>query len=255
MRTFALDHPATGYKRLTWMMIDEDVAYLRAYQVYRVLVAQDLMARRPAPPVETLRHPAAPDHSDQRWHVDIMYLYIGPRWYYLVDIVDGYSRYLVRWSLNLTMLSDTVTLTVQEALDQLPTRRPGEPQIIHDHGGQFISGEWRKFIAGAGVTDVFTRAAHPQSNGIVERLHRTHRKEGLDDAALADYYRALGTMAGWSDFYNHARPHSALRYLRPVDYYRGDPEARLAERRQKLALAVETRKAYWQEHSDVKERG
>ncbi len=70
VRGFALDHPATGYKRLTWMMIDEDVAYLRAYQVYRILVAQNLLARRPTPPTETLRRPAAADHPDQRWHVD-----------------------------------------------------------------------------------------------------------------------------------------------------------------------------------------
>ena len=36
-------------------------------------------------------------------------------------------------------------------------------------------------------------------------------------------------MAGWHHFYNHERPHSALKYRRPVDYYRGDPPARLAE--------------------------
>jgi len=246
VRRFALDHPAAGYKRLTWMMVDEDVAYLRPYQVYRLLVAQDLLQRRPTPVPETLRRPPAPDHADQAWHIDLMYLYIRPRWYYLVDIVDGYSRYLVHWSLNLTMLTDTVTLTVQEALDQLPTRRPSEPQIIHDHGSQFISAEWQKFVEGAGVTDILTRVAHPQSNGVVERLHRTHREEGLNDEALADYYQALGTMAGWSDYYNYQRPHSALGYLRPVDYYRGDPESRRAERQQKLTQAVEARKMYWQ---------
>ncbi len=255
VRSFALDYPAAGYKRLAWMMVDEDVAYLRPYQVYRILVAQNLLLRRSAPTAGALPRPPAPDHPDQAWHIDLMYLRIGPRRYYLVDIVDGYSRYLVHWSLNLTMLADTVTLTVQEALDQLPTRRSGEPQLIHDHGGQFISRAWRDFIAGAGVTDIFTRAAHPQSNGLVERLHRTHREEGLDGEALTDYYRALGTMAGWGDYYNHRRPHSALHYLRPVDYYRGDPEARLAGRQRKLVQAVEARKAYWQEHWDVKERG
>ena len=255
VRSFALDHPAAGYKRLAWMMVDEDVAYLRPYQVYRILVAQNLMTRRPAPAPEVLRRPPAPDHPDQAWHIDLMYLRIGARWYYLVDIVDGYSRYLVHWSLNLTMLTDTVTLTVQEALDQLPTRRPGEPQIIHDHGSQFISAEWRTFVEGAGVTDIPTRVAHPQSNGVVERLHRTHREEGLPAEVLAGYYQALGTMAGWSDYYNYHRPHSALGYLRPVDYYRGDPATRLAGRQQKLAQAVADRKAYWQEHLDVKERG
>ena len=256
VRGFALTHPQTGYKRLAWQMVDEDVAYLRPYQVYRILTEHELLCRRARPPAEALRRPPEPDHPDQVWHIDLMYLYIRPRWYYLVDILDGYSRFLVHWSLNLTMLADTVTLTVQEALERLPEHRPaGEPRLVHDHGSQFLSAEWRLFIEGAGVTDIKTRVAHPESNGRLERLHRTHREEGLTEEDLANYYRALEGMTRWSHYYNYKRPHSALNYLRPVDYYRGDPVARLAEREQKLVQALEARKAYWEAHSDVKERG
>ena len=42
--------------------------------------------------------------------------------------------------------------------------------------------------------------------------------------------------------------------MRPIDYYRGDPQARLAAREQKLALALEGRKHYWQAYETVKER-
>jgi len=52
-------------------------------------------------------------------------------------------------------------------------------------------------------------------------------------------------MTEWSHYYNYERPHSALKYLCPADYYRGDPDARLAEREQKLVQAAEARKAYW----------
>ena len=251
---FSLTHPAMGYKRLTWVMVDQDVVYLRPYQVYRILDAQELLCRRPTLPPETLRRPPEPDHPDQVWHVDLMYLYIRPRWYYLVDILDGYSRFLVHWSLNPTMLAETVTFTVQEALERLSQRQPGEPKLVHDHGSQFISAEWRAFVAGARVTDIPTRVAHPESNGRLERLHRTHREEGLSEEDLSDYYQALATMAGWSHYYNHERPHSALHYLCPIDYYRGDPEARLAVRVEKLARAVELRRDYWQAYADVKER-
>ena len=219
---FALAHPMTGYKRLTWLMVDQDVAFLRPYLVYRILKGWDLLARRPQALPEALTQPPAPDHADQVWHIDLMYLFIRPRWYYLVDIVDGYSRFLVHWSLNLTMEADTVTLTVQEALERLPGRRPGEPKIVHDHGSQFISVEWRRFIEAAGVTDIPTRVAHPQSNGIVERLHRTHREEGIPKELLTDYYR-------------------------------GDPAVRLAEREAKLIRAIEARRAYWQLNSIGKE--
>ena len=86
-----------------------------------------------------------------------MYLYINPRWYYLVDIIDDYSRFLVNWSLNLTMESETVTMTVQESLDKLEDRIEGEPRVIHDHGSQFISHEWHNFVKGAGSSQSATR--------------------------------------------------------------------------------------------------
>jgi putative transposase len=245
VREFALSHPKMGYKRLAWQMVDQDVAYLRPWQVYKILRESGLLSRRAVPQAEPLKRPLPPNHADEVWHIDLMYLYIKPRWYYLVDILDGYSRFLVHWSLNLTMLADTVTLTVQEALDGLPQRRSGEPKIVHDHGSQFLSQEWRRFVQGAGVTDVKTRVAHPQSNGVVERVHRTHREEGLDEETLSDYYRAVEGMTGWVCYYNYDRPHTALKYLCPNDYYRGDPEARLAERQQKLVEAAEVRKAYW----------
>jgi putative transposase len=242
---FALVHTKMGYKRLTWQMVDEDVAYLRPYQVYRVLKEADLLRRWRTPSSEPLRRPPEPDHPDQVWHIDLMYVWIASRWYYLVDILDGYSRFLVHWSLNLTMLADTVTLTVQEALERLTDRRSGEPRLVHDHGSQFLSAEWRAFIEGAGVTDIKTRVAHPESNGRLERLHRTHREEGLTEETLGAYHQALEVMTSWGDYYNHRRPHTALKYLCPADYYRGDPEARLAERERKLVQAVESRKAYW----------
>lgn len=253
VRDFALVYPQMGYKRLAWMMVDEDVAFLRPWQVYDILSRHDLLRRGAQSVSEPLRRPPEPDHPDQVWHVDIMYLYIQPRYYYLVDILDGYSRFLVHWSLNLTMTADTVTFTVQEALEGLPQRRPGEPSIVHDHGSQFLSVEWHTFIAGAAVTDIRTRVAHPESNGRLERLHRTHREEGLTEEDLRDYYRALDGMARWSLYYNYKRPHSALRYLRPVDYYRGDPAARLAERERKMAQALAAREQYWQTIGNVKE--
>jgi transposase InsO family protein len=205
VRSYALEYPQIGYKRLTWQMIDDDVAYLKPYQVYEVLKERGLLRWGKNGTSETLNRPPEPDHPDEVWHVDLMYLYISPRWYYLVDIIDGYSRFMVNWSLNLTMESETVTMTVQDALEKLDNRRKGEPRIVHDHGSQFISHEWRNFVEGAGITDIKTRVAHPESNGRVERLHRTHREEGLTEEALTSYYTALDAMECWDEYYNHRR--------------------------------------------------
>jgi transposase InsO family protein len=254
VRSYGLEYPQIGYKRLTWQMIDDDVAYLKPYQVYEILKERGLLRWGKNGASETLNRPPEPDHPDEVWHVDLMYLYIHPRWYYLVDIIDGYSRFMVNWSLNLTMESETVTMTVQEALDKLDSRRAGEPRIVHDHGSQFIGHEWRNFVKGAEITDIKTRIAHPESNGRLERLHRTHREEGLTEEALTGYYAALDAMERWNDYYNYKRPHSAIRYLVPADYYRGNPDDRIAERQEKLVQAVESRKAYWQ-RENVRDQG
>lgn len=68
-------------------------------------------------------------------------------------------------------------------------------------------------------------------------------------SATSDYYRALDAMARWSHYYNYQQPHSALCYLSPAEYYRGNPQAHLAERRWKLAMALEARKAYRDNHA------
>lgn len=225
-------------------MLDQDVAALLPWQVYDLLGQFGLIVRRPQEPAQTLRRPEPPKRADEVWHIDLMYLRLSGRWYYLVDIVDGYSRFLVHWSLNTTMLSETVTLTVQEALDRLDPKPAEPPRIIHDHGSQFVSSEWRSLVRSSGLTDIKTRVAHPESNGVVERLHRTHREEAdLDESA--GYHAALEQFARWSRYYNQERPHSALAYLCPFDYYRGDPQARLAERRRKLKAARTARAAYW----------
>ncbi len=244
---YAQAHPRTGYKRLTWQMVDENVAFLRQNQVYAVLERNDLLARRGTLPAAALHRPPEAQRPDERWHVDIMYLRVEVRWCYLVDILDAYSRYLVHWTLNLTMLADTITQTVQEALDHTQALRQAQPEVVHDNGKQFISSEWRQLVAGTAIKDIATRVAHPQSNGRLERLHRSHREEGLADADLSSYYAAQDALKRWDHFYNHERPHTALHYLHPVDYYRGDPAVRLQERVAKLERGKQLRDAYWRE--------
>ena len=74
-----------------------------------------------------------------------------------------------------------------------------------------------------------------------ERLQRT-LGEALEGEELTDYFQTrdvIGRVIGW---YNHQRLHSALGFLRPVDYYRGNPAELHEERRRKLAAARHRRR-------------
>jgi transposase InsO family protein len=106
------------------------------------------------------------------------------------------------------------------------------------------------FVHATGMTDVRTHPYHPQSNGKDERMHRTLREEvPLDEGA--NLYEARRVIETYRMFYNERRPHSALHYLCPRDYYRGDPTACLAERQRKLRAASDARRAYWEERDSA----
>jgi transposase InsO family protein len=86
-----------------------------------------------------------------------------------------------------------------------------------------------------------------QTNGRDERVHRTFREEMPLDAAQT-FYHAQEVIADYRTYYNERRPHSALRYLSPCEFYRGDPTAALAARADACRAAAAARQAYWEAH-------
>jgi transposase InsO family protein len=228
---YALEHPKDGYRRLCWQMMDEDVAYMSPSSVYRVLDDADLLYRwkRSRRSGEKPPEPAGPN---ERWHVDLMYLRIRDTWYFLVTVLDAYSRYVVHWKLLSSMRAADVRLVVQEALELTGAT----PEIVSDNGSQFTSREFKHMVRLFELEHIRIRTYHPESNGRLERFHRTTR-EALNDVELETLGRARVLIGRWVEHYNEGRLHAALEYLPPAEYYRGDPEARIAKRREKLERA------------------
>lgn len=225
---YALAHPKDGYRRLTWQMIDADVAYLSPTSVYRLLRDADLLYRwkrsRSSGQV-----PAKPVRPHERWHTDLMYLRIADSWYFLVTVLDAYSRYVVHWELLTTMAAADVRRVIQQALEVTGSH----PRLVTDNGSQFTAAEFKDLVRRFAVEHLRIRTYHPESNGLVERFHRSTR-EALDDRALGNLLRARELIGAWVVEYNERRLHAALGYLAPAEYYRGNPEARQSERREKL---------------------
>jgi len=91
----------------------------------------------------------------------------------------------------------------------------------------------------------FTSPAHPQSNGKLERFHRTLKEEHVRTSAYFNYEDAIERMGRWIEYYNKQRLHAALFYLPPEDVFGGLKEIRLAERRKKMYNACIDRRSYW----------
>jgi putative transposase len=233
---YALAHPKDGYRRLAWQMVDEDVAYVSPSSVYRILHDADLLYRwkRSRSVGEP---PPRPVRPNERWHTDIMYLRVGGTWYFLVTVLDGYSRYVVHWELLVSMRAADVRLVIQEALE----RTGAKPQVVSDNGTQFTASEFKDLVKRFELEHIRIRTYHPESNGTLERYHRTTR-EALAEEELENLSKARELIARWVEHYNERRLHAGLGYLAPAEYYRGDPERRFAERQVKLEQGRRERK-------------
>jgi hypothetical protein len=249
-------HPLLGDTRVRWARVDANVAFLRPWRVHAILQEHDLLGRR-AQGIVPLDRPAEPAHPDQRGHTARRSLKLNGRWCYRIEVRDAARRYLVYGEVLWRAHTDIIVLAAQRARATWNGRQQGgEPEMGHARGPQFVGQEGRLFIRNAEVGAIPTRAPPPQSNGRVERLPRTTKEEARSEPARADLFRAREALTRWQPYYNQARPHPALHSLHPVDYYRGDPIARLAECEEKLRCAANARADDWRVHTRerVKER-
>lgn len=237
---YALLHASVRHRELAWKMVDEDVAYLSPSTVYRILRDEGLVSRWE--PKRTKRHREDWEKAsgpDERWQSDIRYIGVERRKYYLVLFLDEYSRYVVHHELMCYLDGDTLSLEAQRAIEKLGGR--ARPEIQTDNGSGYISGEFKRVLSEHGVGHVRIRPHCPEENGLVERTHRT-LAEALEEVELRDLEEARRVIDEIVRWYNEERLHSALHFLRPIDYYRGDPEMLLEQRRVKLAQARQRRR-------------
>jgi putative transposase len=237
--TFARQNPVEGYRRMTFMMLDADVVACSPASVYRVLKRAGLLAGQTPHVTKKGTGYVQPLRPHQEWHVDVSYLNIAGTFYFLCSILDGYSRFIVHWEIREKMEESDVQTIIQRACE----RFPGEhPRIISDNGPQFIAKDFKEFIRVAGMTHVRTSPYYPQSNGKVERWHKTIKGECVRLQVPLTLDEARRLVTGYVSHYNEVRLHSAIGYVTPTDMFLGNDAAIHAARDRKLAEARERRK-------------
>lgn len=233
-------NPLNGYRRLTYMMIDADVVAASPSTVYRVLKANGRLDRWNPGPSRKGTGFAQPSGPHRHWHIDIAYINICATFYYLFTVLDGFSRYIVHWHIGETMTEADVELELQRAVEKHPDHKP---RVISDNGPQFIARDFRTFIRLLGMTHVRTSVNYPQSNGKLERWHKSLKQEAIRPQPLSSLDEAQARVADFVEVYNHHRLHSAIDYITPADKLAGRADVILAERDRKLEVARERRAA------------
>ena len=221
------------------MMMDADIVAVSPSSVYRVLTNAGLLNRWNRKESKKGTGFVQPLKAHEHWHIDISYINICGTFYYMCSVLDGFSRYIVHWEIREAMKESDVEIILQRAHEKFPH---ANPRIISDNGPQFIAKDFKEFIKISGMTHVKTSPYYPQSNGKLERYHRTIKGTCIranTPLSLADAQRLVTDFVG---HYNNIRLHSAIGYIAPIDKLQGRAETILAQRDAKLAAAREARK-------------
>ncbi len=235
---FHAEYPREGYRRLAFMMLDANVVAVSPSSVYRVLKDAKLIKSHNSKPSLKGTGFVQPLRPHEHWHVDVSYINVAGTFFYLCSLLDGCSRFIVHWEIRETMTEADVETIIQRAREQYPDARP---RIISDNGPQFIAKDFKEFIRLCGMTHVRTSPYYPQSNGKIERWHRSLKSECIRPGVPLSLADARRLVTNYVNYYNTTRLHSSIGYVTPADKLAGRDPAIFAERDRKLVVARERR--------------
>jgi putative transposase len=250
----ALLHTESSSRELATHIVDEHKWFISESSVYRILKERGLIT---APAHIVL---AAADEFkkktvrvNQMWQTDFSYFkIINWGWYYLITVMDDYSRYIVYWELCKNMEAGDVRLAVDQAMLRAGLNKNNAPTLLSDNGPCFIAKDLEKYLKEVqGINPIHGRACHPQTQGKIERYHRTMKNVvKLDNFFFPEeLVKAIETFV---NHYNYHRYHESLNNLTPADVYFGRAQKILQERRKiKEETIAARRKNYIKEKLEL----
>jgi transposase InsO family protein len=219
----ALAKPQLSPRELAVTYTDDKSYFVSESSVYRMLKALDLITS-PAyilmQASDKFQQPTL--RVNEMWQTDFTYFkIIGWGWYYLSTVLDDYSRFIVAWRLCTSMSALDVSNTLDDAraftgIDQVKVKH--QPRLLSDNGPCYIAGELSDYLADHGMTHTRGRPYHPQTQGKIERWHRSMKNQIL----LENYYlpgELKAALHQFVDYYNHERYHESLKNLKPADVF------------------------------------
>lgn len=245
----ALEKPELSSRELAWHITDTYSYYVSESSVYRILKANGLITTpsfRVMSASESFHDKTT--YVNQMWQTDFTYFKIyGWGWYYLSTILDDYSRFIVSWELCSSMKAADVKSTIDKALFtvDLPENRP--PKLLSDNGSCYISNELAEYLQERDIHHVRGRPLHPQTQGKIERYHRS-----MKNVVKLDNYFSPGQlevkMEEFVKYYNYQRYHESLQNLTPSEVYFGTGHKKLKQRKLTKNRTLEARKKQFQKN-------
>jgi putative transposase len=230
----ALERPDQSPRQLAWHITDTERYFISETSVYRILKSYDLITS-PAFDIvkasDKFKNPTK--RVNEMWQTDFtQFKVMGWGWYYLCTVLDDFSRYIIAWRLAPTMAATDVEETLLLALDFTGVEEvqvKHRPRLLSDNGPAFIADALKEFLRPYDIQQVHGRAHHPQTQGKIERYHRS-MKSIVKLNTFFFPWELEQAIADFVAYYNHERYHESLDNVTPADVFFGRQEEVLTQR-------------------------
>ena len=254
----AREMPAWRSRQMATWLTDHRGLAVSASTVYRILRREGLVRRVEYQLAAGKEYQHKTTGPHQLWATDASYFrVVGWGYYYLVTVMDDYSRFILAWKVQRNMTADSLIEVVQEAVDSTGmTDVPLEDRtkLLSDNGSGYVSRAFRDYLHLVGIRHILASPFHPQTNGKLERYHRT-LKDDVNQVPYEVVEDLEAAIRGFVEFYNYRRYHKALRDVTPSDVLEGRREEIIARRKEVQRETFEWRRRYNQEVRETLKRG
>jgi putative transposase len=182
---YARASPELSPRQLSLRLVDDYGCWISESTVYRILKREGLVKRAEvkgfAAGKEYHRKTKRPN---EMWATDCSYLrVIDWGYYYLVTVMDDYSRYILAWDLKRDMTSDSLIDVIQQAIDATGMYRvPVEDRtsLLSDNGAGYVSRAFGDYLKLVGIKQILARRKEVKRQTIEVRLKHNRRMRELD---------------------------------------------------------------------------
>ncbi len=243
----ARESPELSSRQLAAWITDNAGFAVSESTVYRILRREGLVKRQETQLTAAKEYHTKTTRPHQMWATDASYFrVVGWGYYYLVTVMDDYSRFILAWKLQKDMSANSLIEVVQEAVDATGmTDVPVEDRtkLLSDNGPGYVSRSFRDYLRLVGIGHILTAPFHPQTNGKVERYQQSLKREvnQLPYEAPSQLDKAI---ADFVDYYNYRRYHKALGDVTPADTLYGRTEQILQRRKEVQIQTINRRRDY-----------
>ena len=183
----------------------------------------------------------------QMWATDASYFRVtGWGYYYLVTVMDDYSRFILAHKLQQDMTSNSLIEVVQDAVDKTGmTEVPvaDRTRLLSDNGSGYVSRVFGDYLRLVGIRHILATPFHPQTNGKLERYHQTIKRD-VNQVPYEVPSDLEATIAAFVSYYDYRRYHMALGNVTPADVLNGRREQILQRRKEVQVQTIERRRHY-----------